>query len=64
MTYNEKTYLLRMSQREYELIKKVASNMRRSMKDAILYSIEQQESYSSASTQEKDHDHPTHTGCN
>ena len=42
MAYNEKTYLLRMSREEYDLIKKVAGNMRRSIKDAILYSIEQQ----------------------
>ena len=61
MAYNEKTYLLRMSREEYDLIKKVAGNMRRSIKDAILYSIEQQSleqerCTSSARTQEDENE--------
>jgi hypothetical protein len=52
MAYDDKKYLLRMSSAEYELLARVAKNMRRSIKDTILYSVEQQENMNVDSKEE------------
>lgn len=40
--FKEKSYLLHMTQEEFDMVKEVAEKTRRTFKDTILYSVEQE----------------------